>query len=427
MRTRTRPQLEIVTIGNELLLGETVDSNAAWLGRRLSAEGIRVVRRATVGDRAADIREAVSTALDRSGAVLCTGGLGPTRDDVTKKVVAELFGVPLRLDEAMLERLRRRFEELGRASMAESNRTQAEVPEGATVFENARGTAPGLAIQREDGGVVVLLPGVPGEMRGLVEDHVLGYLRRLWPERNRPIRHRTVRTTGMPESELADRLDPVLADLMPLDVAFLPSPVGVDLRLTSWAALPESDVDAAFEAAERRLRELIGRSVYGTDDVDLADAVAERMRAAGATLAAAESCTGGLIAQRLTDRAGASDFFVGGVVAYSNAAKAALLDVDAADIERDGAVSESVVRAMARGAAAGFGSDCAIAVTGVAGPGGGTEEKPVGTVWIAALVRDRVEARLLRLPGDRAEVRERTAQAALALLWRELGRSEGDR
>ena len=248
-RPPAAPALEIVTIGDELLLGETVDHNSAWLGRRLAAEGIRVARRATVGDDEDAIAAAVREALDRTGTVLCTGGLGPTPDDLTRPAVARLFGRRLLLDPALLEALRARFRARG-LEMPEINRTQAEVPEGATIFPNPYGTAPGLALQDERGRLAILLPGVPRELHAIVAQHVIPFLRARWPMRSRPIRHRVLRTTGIPESALAERIAPLLPQLAPLRVAFLPDPTGVDLRITSWGELDAEAADRALDTAE---------------------------------------------------------------------------------------------------------------------------------------------------------------------------------
>lgn len=410
------PALEIVTIGDELLLGETVDHNSAWLGRVLASVGIRVCRRATVGDDAAGIRDAVGQALERTGAVLCTGGLGPTRDDLTKPVVAELFGRELVLDEALLEQLNRRFSERG-IRMAALNRSQAEVPRGATVFPNSRGTAPGLGLEDAEGRLAILLPGVPHEMRALVAEQVLPFLQARWPGRGRPIVHRRLRTTGIPESTLAERIDDLVAGFAPITVAFLPAATGVDIRLTSWGALDEAEAVRAINAAEALLRERIGRYIYGRDDEDLVDAVARVLTARGLTLALAESCTGGLVAKRLTDRPGASRYLFGGVVAYADRAKESFLGVQVQTLAAHGAVSEETAREMVEGALTTTGADAALAITGIAGPEGGTEAKPVGTVWIAAALGGRRDVRRFRFGGDRDEIRERSAQAALAMLY----------
>jgi len=417
------PVVEVVTIGDELLLGETVDGNAAWLGRRLAADGIRVARRATVGDDAVAIRTAVSEALARTGTVICTGGLGPTPDDLTKAVVAELFGRSLVLDTEMLARLEARFRERG-LEMSPSNRSQAEVPERAVVLPNRLGTAPGLALEDASGRIAILLPGVPREMRALVEEQVLPYLAARWPTRPRPVRWRTLRTTGVAESTLADRIADLVPALAPLSLAFLPSTAGVDLRIASFGALPEEEADQALDAAETALRERIGRSIYARDGEDLVAVVGRALTERGLRLAIAESCTGGLIAKRLTDRAGASEYLIAGLVTYADAAKERFLGVGPATLAEHGAVSEETVREMVAGVCQATGADAGIAVTGIAGPGGGTAEKPVGTVWVAASLGEVVQVRRFRFWGEREEIRERSAQGALGMLWRLLMDSE---
>jgi nicotinamide-nucleotide amidase len=409
--------LELVTIGTELVLGHTVDTNAAELGRALAAAGVEVVRHSSVPDRPDAIRTVVAEALARTGTVLTTGGLGPTRDDMTKRVVAELVGRPLVLDESVLRALEARFRRLGRP-MPAINRTQAEVPQGATVLPNARGTAPGLWVETERG-LVILLPGVPSEMRGLLVEAVLPRLaaRAATDGTPRVVLSRTLRTTGVPESALAERVGPAEDELPPLTLAYLPSETGVDLRLTAWG-LERAEAERRLALAVERFRPLLGEHCYGEDHSDLAAVVLERVRQSGRSLAVAESCTGGLVGARLTAVPGASDVFVGGVVAYADQVKTDLLDVPREVIETHGAVSEEVVRAMAAGAAQRFAVPCAIAVTGIAGPGGGTPEKPVGTVWLAARVGSEGRAVKRVFPGDRNEIRARSAQAALDLLRR---------
>jgi len=417
-------KLEVVTIGTELVLGLTPDTNAAELGRALAAAGAEIVRHVSVPDRPDAIRAAVAEALERTGFVITTGGLGPTRDDMTKREVAALFGKPLELDATVLRSLEERFRRLGRP-MPAVNRSQAEVPAGATVLPNPRGTAPGLWLE-EAGRVAVLLPGVPSEMRGLLAEEVLPRIiaraRKAAAER-RVVRSRTVRTTGVPESALAERVGPIEEEIAPLTLAYLPSTDGVDLRVTAWA-LPEEEADQRLTAAAGRLRERAGENGYGEDGVDLAAVVLDVLRARHARLAVAESCTGGLLAGRVTAVPGASDVFVGGVVAYDDRVKTDLLAVPPALLGAHGAVSEEVVRAMAEGAQRRFAADAALAVTGIAGPSGGTPEKPVGTVWLAA--RFGSEARALKrvFPGDRGEIRARSAQAALDLLRRLLGEKQ---
>jgi nicotinamide-nucleotide amidase len=407
-------KLEVITIGSELLLGQVVDTNAAELGRALAAAGAEVVRHVSVADRPEAIRAAVAESLNRTGFVITTGGLGPTRDDMTKLEVAAIFGKPLTLDQTVLRALEERFRRLGRP-MPAVNRTQAEVPEGATVLPNPRGTAPGLWLEDTNGRVVVMLPGVPSEMRGLLAEEVLPRI--LERTRGHVVRSRAVRTTGIAESALAERVGGIEDEIAPLTLAYLPSTEGVDLRVTAWG-LREDDAERRLAAVIATLRERAGDHGYGDDGTDLAAVVLERLRARGARLVVAESCTGGLLGARITAVPGASDVFIGGVVAYDNVVKSGTLDVPPELLERHGAVSEQVVGAMAQGVQRQFAVDAALAITGIAGPGGGTADKPVGTVWMAA--RLGTEARALKriFPGDRGEIRARAAQGALDLLRR---------
>jgi len=418
-------KLEVVTIGTELLLGHTVDSNAAELGRALAAAGAEITRRTTVADRPDPIRAAVAEALERTAFVLTTGGLGPTRDDMTKGVVAELFGKRLVLDEGLLASIEARFQRLGRP-MPAVNRTQAEVPEGATVLPNPRGTAPGLWLEDGRGRVAVLLPGVPREMRGLLVEEVLPRIARRDTDggggRPRVVLSRTVRTTGVSESALAERIGPIEAEIGPLTLAYLPSTDGVDLRLTAWS-LEQGDAETRLATAATRLRALVGEHWYGEDGADLAAVVLDALRKGRQRLGVAESCTGGLVAKRITDVPGASDTFIGGVVAYADVIKTAALKVPLETLQAHGAVSEETVRAMAEGAQRLFSAEASIAVTGIAGPGGGTPEKPVGTVWLAARVHTDTRAVTRVFPGDRDEIRLRSAQASLDLLRRLLARA----
>ena len=409
-------KLEVLTIGTELLLGYTVDTNAAELGRALAAAGAEITRHTTVADRPEAIRASVAEALDRTGFVITTGGLGPTRDDMTKTVVADLFGKRLVLDERLLATIRARFDRMGRP-MPASNRTQAEVPEDAVILPNARGTAPGLWVEDARGRTVVLLPGVPREMQGLLVQEVLPRIVARQGGDRRVVLSRTVRTTGVSESALAERVGPIEPDIAPLTLAYLPSVEGVDLRVTAWG-LELEDAAARLTAVVARLKVAVGEHGYGEDDADLAAVLLEALRTGRHRLAVAESCTGGMLGERITNIPGASDTFIGGVVAYADVIKTAALKVPLETLEAYGAVSEETVRAMAEGAQRLFSADCTIAVTGIAGPGGGTPEKPVGTVWLAARVHTNTRALKRVLPGDRDDVRRRAAQAGLDLLRR---------
>jgi nicotinamide-nucleotide amidase len=410
--------IEILTIGTELLLGSTVDTNGAWLGEHLAAEGIRVARRTTVADDALAIRDALTSALRRTGLVICTGGLGPTPDDFTKSIVASVYGRAMYLDAAWLAEVEQRWRARG-VPMPSLNRNQAEVPEGARILPNARGTAPGLVLEDGALGVTILLPGVPAEMRWLARTHVLPMLReRLAPLT--PIRSRTIRTTGIAESAIAELLTGMAARLAPLTLAWLPTGIGEDVRVTCWGEATGADAEAALDAAEREIAAVLGPWVYGRDHDDLAEVLGAELRARSLSVAVAESCTGGLVAERITDVPGSSGYFLGAIVSYADAAKQALLGVPPDVLADHGAVSEVMAEAMARGARAALGADCAISVTGIAGPGGGSAEKPVGTVWIACAVGDQVHAQLFRFTGERKEIRARAAQAALATLLRRL-------
>jgi nicotinamide-nucleotide amidase len=405
-------ELELVTIGNELLLGFTLDTNAAELATGLTAAGIRVTRTTTVSDEGEAIRQAVVDGLNRTGFVVTTGGLGPTGDDVTKRAVADIFDAPLELDTEYLEKLRRRFARLGRGPMSEKNRSQAEVPRGATVLKNRWGTAPGLWLEGEPG-VVVMLPGVPREMRGLLDAELLPRLReRMADGADRVTRSRTVRTTGISESALADLLEGIEREVAPLTLGYLPSLQGADLRLTAWN-VEEGEAGDLLEEGTHRLRDRVGARCYGEADDDLAAVVLWGLEGRGCRLAVAESCTGGLIGERLTAIPGASKVFVGGVVAYDNRVKEDVLGVPRGLLDEVGAVSEPVAEAMARGVAELMDAGASLAITGVAGPTGGTPEKPVGTVCIAARVGDAGKITTLTIPGDRHGIRHRSAQAAL--------------
>ncbi|MCU0620014.1 MAG: competence/damage-inducible protein A [Gemmatimonadales bacterium] len=412
--------LELLTVGTELLLGFTVDTNSAEIGRRAAAVGVRVVRRTSVGDAGSEIAEGVAAALARSGAVLTTGGLGPTSDDVTKTAVCERLGLALRFDEATWARLVERFARLGRTP-SPANRSQAMVPDGATVLPNRWGTAPGLWLEGA-WGLVIMLPGVPLEMRMLLEHEVVPRLAARTGER--VVRSRVVRTAGIPESTLADRLGDVETVVAPATLAYLPGIEGVDLRLTAWQ-LPAAEADAVLARGERVLLERAREYAYGVGDSSLAEVVVNALRAARRRVAVGESCTGGLLAGRITDVAGSSEVFDGGVVAYANEVKQRDLGVAGALLEAHGAVSEPVAAAMADGVRARFGVEFGLAVTGIAGPGGGSPAKPVGTVWFAVAGPDGTTTHHAVLPGTRPEVRARAAQTALLLLWRRLGAAHG--
>ena len=411
--------IEVVTIGDELLLGYTIDTNAAHLARTLAAEGVEISRRTTVGDTADAIAAAVREGLERAGAVIMTGGLGPTSDDLTKPSIAALFGRGMVLDEAHLAWMEERFTRLFQRPMPAANRQQAMLPEGARKLRNNHGSAPGIWLEDDRGRWVAMLPGVPREMRGMLGDTLIPLIRERLGDDRRVIRSRTLRTTGVGESFIADRVAAIDGGVGDAGLAYLPNAEGTDLRLTVRGAAPD-EAERRLAASADRLRGVVGDAVYGEDGADLAAVVLDLCRARGLTIGVAESCTGGLLGARLTAIPGSSDVVVGGVIAYSNGLKTSLLGVPERLLEKQGAVSEPVVRALASGAREATGASIGVGITGIAGPGGGTEEKPVGTVWIASDLNGAVEARRLRLIGDRAEVRQRAAQAALEMVRRRL-------
>lgn len=412
--------IELLTIGDELLLGLTIDTNAAWLARHLAADGVSIVQRATVGDDAERIASAVREALDRTGAVITTGGLGPTADDMTKPAIAALFGRRLVFDEERWEQLRQLWRERGRpGELPESNRQQVMIPDGARVLTNRHGTAPAIFLEDERGRWVAMLPGVPREMRGIFAEELQPLVRERAGGGSAVVRTRTIRTTGIAESQLPPVLGDAARGVDGMSLAYLPGQEGIDLRLTI-RDVPGDEADARLEAGAALLAERVGRHVYGEGDTDLAAVVLDACRARGWHIAVAESCTGGLLGGRLSAIPGASDVFLGGVIAYDNAVKREQLGVSPATLDSVGAVSEAVAREMATGVRARFGSQVGIGITGIAGPGGGSAEKPVGLVWIAVDIEGTVRTFGGRLVGDRAEVRYRATQAALDIVRRML-------
>ncbi|HEY7860655.1 MAG TPA: competence/damage-inducible protein A [Gemmatimonadaceae bacterium] len=413
-------QIELITIGDELLLGFTVDTNAAFIARALAELGVEIVHRSTVGDEAPRIAAAVAEAIERTGAVITTGGLGPTADDMTRPAIATLFGRELVRDERVVAQIESRFRRLGTGAMPQSNIVQAMVPAGARVLENLHGTAPGLWIDDAQGRWVVMLPGVPREMRGMMTDTILPMLRELIGDATTAVVSRTIRTTGIGESALAERLGDLARGLNGMPLAFLPGWEGVDLRLTSRGMSP-ADAAVELESAAQTLRDVAGPVVYGEQADDLASLVLAMCRERGLSIATAESCTGGMLGARITRIPGSSDVYRGGIIAYANEVKIAQLHVGEATLAEHGAVSEQVSCEMADGARRALGTSIGIAITGIAGPGGGSAEKPVGTVWLAVSGIGETRGLGRVYVGDREEIRLRATQASLDLVRRSVG------
>jgi nicotinamide-nucleotide amidase len=402
-------------------LGFTIDTNAAFLARNLAAAGIAIVRRSTVGDRADAIVAAVGEALDRTGAVITTGGLGPTSDDLTKPAIAGLFGRSLHFDESIFARMSERWAARGLPlPIPAVNRNQAMIPDGARILTNRHGSAPGIWLEDDRHRWVAMLPGVPREMRGMLGDELLPALQARMTGPASVVRSLTLRTTGIAESALAERLGDLANGVEGLPLAYLPGYEGVDLRLTA-RGMSAADTDRALAAGEVALRARIGEQyIYGAGETDLAAVVLDQCRARGWKIAVAESCTGGLLGARITAVPGSSDVFWGGVISYDNSVKTDVLCVDPAVLARDGAVSSTVAAAMAAGVRARLKTDLGVAITGIAGPGGGTPDKPVGTVCLAVDGIGEPRGVRTQLIGDRDEIRRRAAQAALNMVRRAL-------
>jgi nicotinamide-nucleotide amidase len=412
------PTAVVVGVGDELLFGQTVDTNGAWLAQELSSLGFTVLRRWVVADRRDEIQAAVAQGMALSDLVILTGGLGPTPDDLTRPAVAELLNAPLQEDPKLVTRLEERAQARGHDGIQANIRLMALVPRGARVLENPKGAAPGLVLEGREGSVVILLPGPPREVKGVYLQSVLPFLTDAFRTRLAPAYHRMILTTGVPESVLSREMTPLLPhDLGLVSIAFLPDLRGVRVRLTA-RGIDEAEAEKRFDLIEEPLKAILDPYRFQAASGDLAEALGLSLLSAGATLAVAESCTGGLIAKRMTDHPGSSRYFLGGIVAYDNAVKVEQLGVSEEVLEAEGAVSQAVAEAMACGVARRFAAQAGIGITGVAGPSGGTEGKPVGTIWFAASFLGHTVSRLERFPGDREAVREFGAQAAMALLFR---------
>lgn len=417
------PSIEIVTIGTEILLGQLIDTNSTHIARTLADGGIDVFAKHSVGDNTARLAAMLEGALERADGVITTGGLGPTVDDLTKDAVATAVGTTLALHEPSVAAIEDRLAAFGRKGpLAENNKRQAILPVGGVVMTNAHGTAPGFIALRADGKFVACMPGVPSEMRAMLADSLVPWLRARFGVRD-AIFTRTLHTIGIPESEVDSRIESLFRDLVNPKIAVLAHTAQVDVKIMAKAA-DRASADALIAPIEADLRARIGAGIYGVDEETLAHAIVDRIAARGETLGCAESITGGAIAEAIVRVPGASRCFLGGIVAYDNAVKEALLDVPHAALAAHGAVSAEVAEAMARGACERLGTTFALATTGIAGPTGATENKPVGLVYIALAERGGpVDVRRITLPGSRDEVRRRALMFALNMLWRRL---EGD-
>ncbi|MBN1559221.1 competence/damage-inducible protein A [candidate division KSB1 bacterium] len=408
-------RVEIISVGDELLIGQTVNTNASWMGQQLLNMGVVVDWVTIVGDSHERLKLAMTTAASRADVVIITGGLGPTHDDITKAVVADYFGARFVVNEEVLERVRERFRKRG-LQMAKVNEGQALVPENAEIIVNELGTAPGMVFRTTEK-LFYVMPGVPGEMKAMMMDAVLPQLKTRLS--GSAVRVKNLMTTGVPESALFERLDNLDEIQKYAKVAFLPNLLGVKIRIL---AKGNDDADATenLRRAEMLLRDKIGGEIFTDHDISLEETVAALLVERGETIAVAESCTGGMIANRLTNIPGSSRFFDRSIVAYSNSAKMQLLQVPAGLIDAYGAVSFQVAQAMAAGARTMAQTDYGLSVTGIAGPGGGTAAKPVGLVFIGYADENETVSEKWTFADDRIGNKQRATQAALNLLRKKI-------
>jgi nicotinamide-nucleotide amidase len=412
-------QAEIITIGDEILIGQTVDTNSAWMGQNLNEVGVDVHRILTVRDTREEILYALNSMDAQTRLVLITGGLGPTRDDVTKQTLCEFFDTEMEFRDDIFDHIHQLFTQMGR-DISQLNKEQAWFPQSAEGLQNGVGTAWGMKFQKE-GRFYISMPGVPYEMKYLMREHVLPWINQDLMDQD--ILHRTLLTQGIPESVLAHRLTE-WEDALPPEVklAYLPSPGIVKLRLTAKG--DGKILRPLIDGEAHKLRELLGADIYGEGKDTLQELIGSLLVERNLTLGTAESCTGGYIAHLLTSVAGSSRYFQGSIVSYSNEIKERELGVQHQTLVDNGAVSEAVVREMAEGGKAKLGVDVCVAVSGIAGPDGGTEEKPVGTVWIAVSSPAGTHARKFQFSKDRQRNIRRSALMAMDMLRRQLLRVE---
>ncbi|MDA8233248.1 MAG: competence/damage-inducible protein A [Clostridia bacterium] len=404
---------ELVCTGTELLLGQILNTNAQYLSQQLSTIGVDVYFHTVVGDNPGRIKEAINQALKRADVVITTGGLGPTMDDLTKEMAVEALGLELELHQESLRIIEEFFRQRGR-QMAENNRKQAMFPKEAIVLPNPMGTAPGAILERQ-GKWVVILPGPPFELRPMVENHVLPYLQKVIGIQPETILSRVVRLIGIGESQMEEKISDLILNQTNPTIAPLAKTGEVHIRVTAKTASGE-EAGTLIDGVVKELENRLGRYIFGYDEESLELVVGRMLRERNLSIALAESCTGGLIASKLTDIAGSSDYVLYGVVSYSNQAKMDLLKVKEETLLAHGAVSEATAREMAQGVRAMGSANLGLAVTGIAGPGGGTPQKPVGLVYIALAFENNTLCKEFRFTGDRATIKLLTANVALNMV-----------
>jgi len=399
---------EIITIGDEILYGQIVDTNSTFIAQRLTRLGIEVTFRTSVGDDIEKINQAISHARARAELIITTGGLGPTSDDLTKKAIVKVFKRNLIFHEEILKKVEEGFARRGMI-MPKINQNQALIPQGSRIVDNDWGSAPGIFIQ-EDKLLFFALPGVPLEMKTMLDNGVLPILKESIPRST--TLHRRLKTTGIAESAIYEKIEKIVKSKTLVKFAFLPSYLGVDIRLTITSPNSKESEEKIAEK-ERKIREILNEYIYGTDDQTLEEVVGELLLTKKVNMATAESCTGGMIGAKITNISGSSKYYERGVITYSNQSKTDLLEVPARLIEKCGAVSQEVAISMAEGIRKLAGTDIGLSVTGIAGPTGGSQEKPVGLVYVGLSSKDGSFAQEFRFGEDRFPNRQRAAQAAL--------------
>ncbi len=404
-------QASILTIGDEILIGQIIDTNSAWISQKLNEVGVRINTIISIGDDKKDIVEAIDTLLQKSDLVLITGGLGPTNDDITKNVLCEMFDSKLVLSNLVLDNINELLSKRG-FTMNPKNYDQAMVPENAIVLNNKMGTAPGMLFEK-NGKYLISMPGVPFEMKHLIESQVLPFIKKTF--QTKPILHKTILVVGLPESGLAEKIaewENALPEFVKL--AYLPSPGFIRLRMSIYESEPTHQL--LLESLLVSLKQIIPSNIIAEHDVKPEILIGELLKEKGMTMCTAESCTGGKIASMITEIPGSSAYYKGSVISYDNEVKLNLLKVNENDLTKYGAVSQQVVEQMAAGAIKLLNTDYSVAVSGIAGPDGGTPEKPVGTIWIAVATKESIVSRKFLSLNNREINILRAANTALALL-----------
>jgi nicotinamide-nucleotide amidase len=406
---------EIIAVGSELLTPDNIDTNSLFLTQRLNEAGWQVHLKTVVGDNHEDIAGVLRAALERSRLIIFSGGLGPTEDDLTRTAVSSVLGRPLLLDSGVLEQMRRKFAARG-FTMTKINERQAEVMQGAEVLDNPMGTAPGQWIE-EEGRYIALLPGPPRELKSMFDERVQPKIRRLGGERT--LACRSFHVTGITESELDSQIAPIYKAYPAVHTTVLAGTRHIAVRMYQWAAA--GDNAAELDELAEKIREKLGNSIFSEEGESMEEVIGRQLKDSGRTIAVAESCTAGMLGMHITRVPGSSSYFKGGILCYSNEAKIELCGVPAELIEKHGAVSAEVAEALARGVREALHSSIGLSITGIAGPAGGSAEKPVGLVYIGVSDGKRTESRHRIMPGDRESIRERSTYLALSWLRRFLG------